>query len=172
LARRLAAGESPDDAMQHLAGLLRVRYVFLLPDEKDIVIAGPAEGWLEDASGRAVGITTGRPVLELADLAAALRTFAPGTRERPFVGCTIDPDPEALKRLVEVQKKLPRVVPAAQRQRVAAELQQASQEALGLANVRVFGVPANTHMAQVMVEADYRMKLIGIGLEPPPVKMA
>jgi hypothetical protein len=28
-----------------------------------------------------------------------------------------------------------------------------------------------THFAQVMVEADYRMKLIGIGLEPPPVKM-
>ena len=31
---------------------------------------------------------------------------------------------------------------------------------------------ANTHFAQVMIEADYRMKLIGIGLERPPVKLA
>ena len=28
-----------------------------------------------------------------------------------------------------------------------------------------------THFAQVLVEADYRMKLIGIGLEQPPVRM-
>jgi hypothetical protein len=37
--------------------------------------------------------------------------------------------------------------------------------------VTVGGVPANTHFAQVMVEADYRMKLIGIGLEQPPVRL-
>ena len=35
--------------------------------------------------------------------------------------------------------------------------------------VTVNGVPSNTHFAQIMVEADYRMKLIGIGLEDPPV---
>src|SRR5262249_1821392 len=28
-----------------------------------------------------------------------------------------------------------------------------------------------THFAQVLIEADLRMKLIAIGLEPPPVKM-
>ena len=33
------------------------------------------------------------------------------------------------------------------------------------------GVSPDTHFAQVLVEADYRMKLIGIGLEDPPVKM-
>ena len=31
--------------------------------------------------------------------------------------------------------------------------------------------PPETHFAQVLVEADYRMKLIGIGLEQPPVKI-
>jgi hypothetical protein len=37
--------------------------------------------------------------------------------------------------------------------------------------VTVQGVPADTHFAQVLVEADYRMKLIGIGLEKPPVRL-
>src|SRR5207253_10076640 len=34
------------------------------------------------------------------------------------------------------------------------------------------GSSPQTHFAQLLVEADYRMKLIGIGVEPPPVKMA
>ena len=37
--------------------------------------------------------------------------------------------------------------------------------------VSVDGVSPKTHFAQVMVEADYRMKLIGIGLERPPVRL-
>jgi hypothetical protein len=43
---------------------------------------------------------------------------------------------------------------------------------LGRQIIRIGGVPASTHFAQVMVEADYRMKLIGIGLEQPPVNIA
>ena len=46
------------------------------------------------------------------------------------------------------------------------------KEKLGLHNVTVQGISPRMHYAQVMVEADYRMKLIGIGIEPPPVKMA
>ena len=46
------------------------------------------------------------------------------------------------------------------------------RESLGLQNITLHGVPANSHYAQVLVEADYRMKLIGIGLEKPKhVKM-
>ncbi|MDA7978659.1 MAG: DUF1598 domain-containing protein [Pirellulales bacterium] len=39
------------------------------------------------------------------------------------------------------------------------------QQSLGDQVVSVLGVAPTTHMAKVMVEADYRMKLIGIGLE-------
>jgi hypothetical protein len=46
------------------------------------------------------------------------------------------------------------------------------RDSLGLQVITVGGVPANTHFAQVLVEADYRMKLIGIGLEEPPVNIA
>jgi len=39
-------------------------------------------------------------------------------------------------------------------------------------NIRVGGVPADTHFALVMIEADYRMKLIGIGVERPGIRLA
>lgn len=167
----VAAGKPLDDAMLHLAGLQRLEFVFCFPDRRDIVIAGPAEGWIADASGRAVGMGSGRPTLELADLAVALRTFSPGSRERMFLGCSIDPNPERMGKLVEFQKTVPHVVSQNERPDVAARVAKGQQDALGMANVRVFGVPAESHFAQVLLEADYRMKLIGIGLEEPPVKM-
>jgi len=43
------------------------------------------------------------------------------------------------------------------------------RESLGLQNIRVQGVDPDTQFAHILVEADYRMKLIGIGLERPPV---
>ena len=168
---RLDQGQKPTDAMRHLAGLQRLQYVFYYPKSKDIVIAGPAEGWVADGAGRAIGIRTGRPVLLLEDLLVALRQFPPGELRRPFVGCTIDPSPGGLRRLQEFQKKVPSVVPQRARQLVAAQIEAGTREALGMSHIRVFGVSPNTHFANVMVEADYRMKRIGMGLEPPPVRM-
>jgi hypothetical protein len=46
------------------------------------------------------------------------------------------------------------------------------RESLGLQTIRLTGVPPTSHFAAVLVEADYRMKLIGIGLENPGIKMA
>ena len=40
-----------------------------------------------------------------------------------------------------------------------------------MAQIRVFGISPKTHFAMVLVEADYRMKRIAIGVEPPPVRM-
>jgi len=169
--RVVAAGGQPDDVMQHLAGLQGLQYVFFYPENPDIVVAGLAEGWVEDASGRIVGIGTGRPVLRLDDLIVALRAYSPDANDRPFIGCTIDPDPDGLARLQRFQQTIPRTIPQRARQQVAAQIAQGSRDSLGMANIRVFGVSANTHFAQVMIEADYRMKLIGIGLEPPPTRM-
>ena len=45
------------------------------------------------------------------------------------------------------------------------------RNSLGYQIVTINGVSPKTHFAQVMVEADYRMKLIGIGLETPPVRL-
>jgi hypothetical protein len=169
--KELDAGREPDDAMRHLAGLQRLQYVFFYPESRDIVIAGPAEGWAPNAFGRPNGLTTGRPVLELQDLIVALRAYRPGSREKPFIGCTIDPPAEGLARLRKFQQTVPKVVPAARRGEVTAYVARGMEESLGMADVRVFTVSPKTHLAQVLIEADYRMKLIGIGREPPPVRI-
>jgi hypothetical protein len=175
LAEGRAAGREPDDALLHLAGLTRVEYIFCYPTEEgragDVVLAGPAEPWALDAAGRAVGLASGRPTLHLADLAVALRAFSPESRERPFLGCTIDPPAAGLARLVEFQKTVPRSVTVSQRDAVAQRMAKGIADSLGQAEIRVFGISPRTHFAHVMVEADYRMKRIGIGVEPPPVKM-
>lgn len=154
------------DEMRYLAGLLRVRYVFYYPDSKDIVIAGPAEGWFTDLAGRVVGITSGRPVIQLQDLVVALRAFPPGGQKAPLISCSIDPTQEGL---AAMQHFLRTNRPDPANPRAYAE---ALRETLGYQVVNVTGVSPKTHFARVMVEADYRMKLIGIGLETPPIKLA
>jgi len=157
----------PTDEMRYLAGLLRIRYVFLYPDSKDIVIAGPAEGWLPDASGRVVGITGGRPTIELQDLIVALRAFPPGGDATRLIGCSIDPTEEGLAAMQQFVRSVGSQITPADTQPIV----QGLQTSLGLQMVSIHGVSPKTHFAQVMVEADYRMKLIGIGLERPPVKL-
>jgi hypothetical protein len=170
--RRREQGEQPDGAMRYLAGLQRLSYVFCYPETKDIVIAGPAEGFWADLAGRVRGVTTGRPVVELHDLVVALRAFPPGAAPaRPFLGCTIEPTPEAMQRLVEFQRTIPHAVPESQRQAVGARIAEGMRTSLGLAPIRVFGLPPDTHFAQVLVEADYRMKLAALGLEPLPIRL-
>lgn len=168
---KLDAGEAPDDVMKHVAGLQRVQYVFFYPEENDIVVAGPAEGWVAHESGRVVGVKTRRPVVLLEDLIVALRAFPPGSKNKPYIGCSIDPDPVGLARFQEFQRSVPRTVPQRTRNLHAQRIAFGAREALGRTNIRVFGIPATTHFAQVLIECDYRMKLIGIGLEPKPVKM-
>lgn len=160
----------PDDVLK-LAGLQRVQYVFVYPDQNDIVIAGPAEGWIENAGGRAVGITTGRPVVLLEDLLTGLRIFTPDRPHDIWVGCSIGSTMEGRRRLAELQRELPRRIHKDEEQALAEHIVPAIEEALGNAGISVFGVPEKTNMANVLLEADYRMKLIAIGREPAPIKM-
>ncbi len=169
------AGREPNDELRSLAGLTRVQFVFCYPADGDkpgdIVLAGPAEPWARDAAGRAIGLISGRPSLQLEDLAVALRAYPSEKRERPFLGCTIDPPTDGLARLVEFQRSIPRSVRDYQRAAATATIAKGTAEALGNAEIRVFGISPRTHFAHVLIEADYRMKRIGIGVEQPPVKM-
>ena len=171
--KRLADGRGIDDTMQHLAGMTRLQYVFCYPESGDVVIAGPAEAWGQAPSGRYQGIETGRPVLELQDLIVALRAFPPGAdKKKPLIFCSIDPTQEGLSKMHEFLHELggrigdPRTNPG-QDQFIVNGL----RERLGMQVITVGGISPKTHFAQVMVEADYRMKLIGIGLEIPPVRL-
>lgn len=171
--KQLAEGKGIDDTMKNVAGLTRVQYVFCYPESGDVVLAGPAEAWGQAPSGRMQGIDSGRPVIELQDLVVALRAFPPGKdNKKPFIYCSIDPTEEGLSRMHEFLHELggrigdPRKNPG-QDQIIVNGL----RERLGMQVITVGGISPKTHFAQVMVEADYRMKLIGIGLEVPPVHL-
>src|SRR5437763_7836034 len=94
-----AAGQStaemlPDD-LRFLAGMQRIQYVLDYPEERDVVLAGPGEGWKVDDEGSIVGVTTGRPVLRLEDLIVAFRTV--DSARQGGISCSIDPTPEGQK---------------------------------------------------------------------------
>ena len=175
VAKAAATGRGIPDELAKLAGLTRVQYVFIYPTNGtgqdagpgEVVIAGPAEPWVTDATGRVVGTATGTPTVLLEDLATAVRAFPPGQPSDQSIGCSIDPTQEGLAAMQAYLRKLGRVNPKAN----ASDIVQGMRESLGPQRIRVDGVSASSHFAQVMVEADYRMKLIGIGLERPPVKM-
>jgi len=164
---QLDKNSPPTDEMQFLAGLTRVRYLFYYPDTKDIVLAGPAEGWAADPAGRVCGIESGRPALQLQDLIVALRAFAPGERQAPVILCSIDPTPEGLSRMQQFLRGVGSQIQPGDTEMIVNGL----RTSLGMQNIRVGGVAPSTHMAQVLLECDYRMKLIGMGLEKPPVRM-
>lgn len=159
-------GDGPDHAMQHLAGLTRIKYVFYYPETQDIVLAGPAEGWVDTGAGRVVGVHSGQPVMELQDLAVALRAFPPNKKTNPLVYCSIDATPEGLQRMQQFLSSIGRQIQPGDEQYIVEGL----RESLGLQVITMGGISTNTHFAQVMVEADYRMKLIGLGLERPPAR--
>ena len=165
---RLAQNQPPNEEMQFLAGLTRVRFVFYYPDTKDIVLAGPAEGWAPDPSNRVCGIQSGRPALQLQDLVVALRAFPPGEQKAPAILVSIDPTPEGLAKMQQFLNQVGSRATPAHTQMIVDGL----RTSLGMQNIRVGGISPNTHFAQVLLECDYRMKLIGIGIEKPPVRMA
>ncbi|MCA9264960.1 MAG: DUF1598 domain-containing protein [Planctomycetales bacterium] len=167
IAERLAKGTGATDDMKYLAGMTQLQYVFYYPETRDIVIAGPAEGYVHDVSGRVRGMRSGRSVLELQDLVVALRCFPPSGSETNVISCSIDPTQEGLARMQQFLHDISGRIQPSDAERIA----QGLHESLGPHNVSIQGVSSASHFAQVLVEADYRMKLIGIGLEQPPVHM-
>ena len=156
---RLDAGSPVLDSMLHLAGLTQIRYVFLYPEEREIVIAGPAEGWKYDDAGHSVGRESGKPSLNLDDLVVVMRTFAPGGNGE--FGCSIntrDDNLKAVKEYIDQTSSTPLPAGKAALDRWLGEI----QKRLGQQDVVIIGVPANTRVAQIVAEADYRMKLIGV----------
>lgn len=167
LAERIENNADATAEMKHLAGLTGIRYVFFYPDSGDIVIAGPAEGFFHDLTGRAIGTHSGKSVMELQDMIVALRAFGPGAAPPKSIGVSIDPTKEGLAKMQEFLVRAGGRATPNDTLAIVTGL----KESLGLQTVTIKGISPKTHFAQVLAEADYRMKLIGIGLEQPPVKI-
>ncbi|MBL8889339.1 MAG: DUF1598 domain-containing protein [Planctomycetaceae bacterium] len=154
-----------------LAGLKRIEAVFLMVEDHDIVVAGPAANWMIDLAGQARAVDDGHPTLQLEDLLTALQCFAPGGPANPWVACSIDPTEAGLRAYTDFVRQIPAQVTVAQQAELARTAPQELANRLGLANVRVWGIPAESRMALIMIEADYRMKMMAVDLEPAPPKI-
>ena len=149
-----AQGKPLPDAMKNLAGLTDIQFVAYLPKSNDVVIAGSGGPWEVDQRGRSICQQTGKPILQLDDLVVCLQNavYADGK-----FGCAIVPRQKnlaATKTFLATSKLKGKAW--------RTEL----QNVLGQQDIEVFGIRPTTHAAYVLVEADYRMKLIGMELEP------
>ena len=149
----------PDD-VRHLAGLQRVQYVFVDPDNRDIVIAGPAEGWKIDDLGNVVGATTGRPVIQFDDLVVALRSA--DQARNGGISCSIDPTAEGMQRLQQYLSTKRTIGNPSQTLRDY-------EQSLGPQQISVTGVTGSSRFANVLVAADYRMKRLAMKMDESPV---
>jgi hypothetical protein len=157
----LQSGKSLPEEVIFLAGLQDIRYVFVYPEQKDIVLVGFGEGWRIDGHGDVVGISTGKPVLLLDDLLTALRTAESSARSG--ISCSIDPSPEGIQRLRAHAATLKTM---SDKKVIASGL----ERALGRQQITFTGVPATSHFAAVLVAADYRMKRLAMAFEASPVE--
>lgn len=145
LIRHLLAGESVPPLLLQLGGLTRITHVIADPAHHDLILAGPYD--------------EKRPTLRLDDLLVLLASASGG--DGAF-GCAINPRAANLARTQEFLKTAgPLPLVAARR---SAWLER-FQAAVGRQDIVVHGVPASSHLARVIVAADYHMKLIGMGIE-------
>lgn len=158
MAEHLRNDKPIPEEMHFLAGLQRVTHVFVYPEQKDIVLAGPAEGWRVDDAGNMVGLSTGRPTLQLADLVVALRTAEKAIRTG--ISCSIDPTEEGLARLDRI---LPKLQPGP-------SAVTTMEQTLGPQVITLEGIKPDNHFARVLVASDVVMKRLAMHFEPAPVR--
>ena len=159
---KLAGQPQLPDEVRFLAGLQRVEYVLVYPEQNDIVLVGYGEGWKVDERGNVVGATTGRPVMQLDDLLVALRTA--DAAARGGITCSIDPTEAGLARAQKVQAQIlqPNVSPK--------DAADALRTALGPQMISFRGVPPKSRFAHILLAADFRMKRLAMHFDPTPIK--
>ena len=151
LESRLRSGHSGDVA--RLCGITTMSGFVIDKGARDLILIGEVD--------------PSRPALYLDDLAVAFRNsrLAYASRKGDTLyytapGCSIDPDPGVIREL----NSLGRLISGAQDPNAKQGLYDRWQQ-IGSRpqNVRVLGVPQDSHFAKVMVEADYFMKRLTDG---------
>lgn len=151
-------GRPLPESMLRMGGLVRAQYVVISPDDHDVLIGGPAEPWEYNKQGFVIGRDSQRPTLNLDDFVTVFRAFATGHSD---FGCTINTRDEGVKAMQEYAQASLARGPLSAGGGVKNFVNQL-QRKLGMQDIVVWGVPADSRVARVLVEADYRMKLIGI----------
>lgn len=156
-----ATGNPLSEELLVLAGLTRVEYVFVYPERQDIVIAGPSEPWTVGPYGSMVGAKSGRPIVLLEDLLTAFRYVS--SARQGGVSVSIEPSEQGVAQL---QQMIARIGSNPNPSQLVPML----ADAFGPQRVILQGIPSESHMARVLLAADYRMKLYGMNLAEAPVE--
>jgi hypothetical protein len=159
LAEAASKGADLPDGVLYLAGLQRVQYILVYPEQNDIVLAGPGEGWKFDQDGNAIGVTTGLPAVRLDDLLVALRTVEAAKTQG--ISVSIDPTAEGRQRFETFMSS---------QRSFNDQLLKPAALALGPQQVTLTGVPTDSHFARVLFAADYRMKRLAMNLDKSPIR--
>lgn len=152
----MEAGRPLDDTVRYLDGMVQVEYLFVFPDKKDIVLAGPREPVDKSDPFRPVGTITGRPVLHLDDLVVAFRSVGPGTQQKYF-GCSLDFSELAALQIAGAARKRGEITEAD-----FPSVEEQFKEIMGHQEVRFFNLPKDTRFAFVTIEADYLLKRLAL----------
>ena len=163
---RQSDGQPLSSEIRYLAGLTGVRYVLFYPESQDVVLAGPAEPWMQLKTGEVVGRQSRRPVLHLDDLVMAVRFAMDFKNQDGFIGCSIEPTQSGVSRLETLMRRRSSTIKkGGVRQAV-----HSMQNALGPQQVKFYGIPTDSVFALKMLAADYRLKRIALGHDRSPVK--
>ena len=118
---------------------------FVFPEENEIVIGGPAEGWKLNDAGLAIGESTEEPVLQLDDFVTVFRALGPNGNGT--FGCSIVPRKDSMRKLNDFNNSSQNAKSAAGIKRFVSQL----ESILGMQDVEVYGIPANSRVGTVMV---------------------
>jgi len=158
------SGEEVSSEINYMAGLQRIEYVIVEPETNDIILAGPGEGFELNKEGLVIGSKSGTPVIQLQDFLVAMRSVE-AARRGQGVSVSIDPTQQGIARLQQFFNGLKK-----NRQSFNPSMQKKVEQAMGKQDIRLTGVPTDSRFSQVLVAADYKMKRLGMGLEPAPIK--
>lgn len=144
-------GQPIPESLRYLGGMYEIQAIAVDTEAGDLFLVGPAGPWQTNEQGVPVHVATGRPVLHLDDLVACLRNVIQG---RGVLGCSIDPRPGQFQKAAELAAKWNLTVP---------QVRTRFLTAVGPQDTVVFGVPNWSHAAQVLLTADYHIKLLAMG---------
>ena len=144
---------TPD--MLQLGGIRRLAGVIVDRDNRDLILYGRYDSDL--------------PPLNLDDFVVALRNawlkyavLKGDVIEYSTPGCSIDPDPENVSNLQAIGRQMEDAKSFDGKDK---HIEAWKRECEKPQKVRVLGIPFNTHFAQVMIKADYDLKVLTDGSE-------
>ena len=152
------------DVIRYFGGLTSIEYIIAVPEENDLLLIGPAEGWRTDTVGNVVGNQTGQPILVFEDFLTSLRLWHQAAPPRS-TACSIEPTSDVMAKLARLHQQFPNIN-ANNAVAYSAEL----ESVYGENPITITGIPATSRFARILVAADFQMKRIALGLEPSNVR--